>query len=74
MREISEQCGSKPFKFLIEEAPTLARESPSTTTECETCALICPRESSEQTAAKPSLRPDAITLQASGIPSISLRD
>jgi len=28
------------------------------------CALIPPGESQEQSAAKPSLRPDAITLQA----------
>jgi hypothetical protein len=49
----------------FEEAPTLAGESLSTTTECETWALLPPGESQEQTAAKPSLPPDAITLLAS---------
>jgi hypothetical protein len=50
----------------FEEALILAEESRlSTTTEWRKLRSHPPRESPEQTAAKPSLRPDTITWQAS---------
>ena len=63
MLEISQQRGSSRSKFLIGRFTG-------------NCLLNAPppRESPEQTAAKPSLRPDAITLQEAGIPSISMGD